>query len=125
VRAGQRTTALQARPLQDHRDGFAGMRVRVGWGGNEQQMLEKHEGIKTHWKSQPVVPQVVLSFTYSHCSEWTDRIKIFTLAWVPMEMKIMQFLFLSLSVSSSCCFLDGFLATVLALSDRNTQPSSN
>lgn len=108
MRAGQRTAALQAGPLRDHKDSFAGMEVRVGWGGNEQQMVEKREGIKTCWKSQPAVPQIILSFIYFHCSEWTDRIKIFLLAWTPMEIKFMQFL--SLSVSSSCCFLDWFLA---------------
>lgn len=78
------------------------------WAGNEQQMVEKREGIETYWKSQPAVPQIILFFIYSHYSEWTDRVKILMSAWVPMEMKIMQFL--SLSVSSSCCFLDQFLA---------------
>lgn len=32
-------------------------------------------------------------FIYSHCSEWTDREKIFTLSRVPKELNIMQFLF--------------------------------
>lgn len=88
------------------------MGLRVRWGSKEQQIVKKCEDIKTCWKSQSAVPQIILSFICSHCSEWTKRIKIFMLVWVPMDMKIMQFLFLS--ASSSCCFLDWFLACAVS-----------